>query len=289
MNGYITLKNYTYMKKFFLYFICFFAALPLFIAGCVADDPITMESLEVWPSDRYVAQVQFVSKLTDAAMGTTEADYSAVSNYFTTTLNSINGSWLGIIDRTDVIYSVTGQQNAILKSALDSKHWTYLAFNKITGGDHFEASTLLLNGPVKGATSSYKVANDCYVSGPLLTMEGVRDDGKKISFDIFFRTVRFDAPAHITAFGGEDGVLFKLKKERMNFIMIGTVRKNLTESLRATVASTDNAFKLSIVEGTENADYAIFVLAEEHFWGYAGSSVTSIGNGINAYTLNLNW
>jgi hypothetical protein len=275
------------MKKNLLYYSFF---LPVFIlSGCVKDEPLTLASLEVWPSDRFVTEIHFVSKLTGAAMGSSEADYAPVSNYFTTTLNSINGSWLGIIDRTDVTYHATNQQNPVLKSALDSKHWTYLAMNKITGGNKFEASTLFLNSPVIGSTS-YKVADDCYIAGPILRMEGKRDDGVKMYFDnVYFRTVRFDTPAQLAAFGGESGIMSKLKLERMNFLMVGSVKSELIESFRTTLNNTDSAFKLSIVEGTENSDYAIFVLAEEHFWGYAGSTVTSLANGINAYTLNLNW
>jgi hypothetical protein len=275
------------MKRNFLYFGFFLTVFCL--SGCVKDEPITLESLEVWPSDRFVAQIHFVSKLTNAAMGASESDYASVSDYFTTTLNSIQGSWLGIIDRTDVVYHATNQENPVLKSALDSKHWTYLALNKITGGNCFETSTLFLNSPVIGSTS-YKVTNDCYISGPILKMEGQRDDGVKMPFDnVYFRTVRFDTQAQLTAFGGESGIMSKLKLERMNFLMVGTVKKDLIESFRTTINNTDSAFKVYIVEETENNDYAIFVLAEEHFWGYAGSTVTSLTNGINAYTINLNW
>jgi hypothetical protein len=274
------------MKKNLLYYSLFLSV--FILSGCVKDESITLESLEVWPSDKFVTQIHFVSKLTNAAMGTSEADYAPVSNYFTTTLNSIHGSWLGIIDRTDVTYNATNQQNPVLKGALDSKHWTYLAMNKIAGGNTFEASTLFLNSPVIGSTS-YKLTNDCYVTGPILKLEGKRDDGEKISFDIYFRTARFDAPAQITAFGGESGIMSSMKNERMNFLMVGTVKKDLIESFRTTINNTDSAFKLSIVEGTENNDYAIFVLAEEHFWGYAGSTVTSLGSSINAYTISLNW
>jgi hypothetical protein len=274
------------MKNKFLYFGL--SCVALVLSGCVKDEPITLESLEVWPSEKFVTQVHFVSKLTDASMGATEADYAPVSNYFTTALNSIHGSWLGIVDRTDVTYNTSNQQNAVLAGALNSKHWTYLALNKIAGGNTFQASTLFINVPVIGSTS-YKIADDCYVSGPVLKMEGKRDDGVNISFDMYFRTVRFDSPAHVNAFGGNEGVMIKLKNERMNFVMIGTVKKELIESLRSTVGNTDDAFKLSIVEGTESKDYAIFVLAEEHFWGYNSSSSVSLGNGIDAYAINLNW
>jgi hypothetical protein len=275
------------MKRKLLYFGFFLAVFSL--SGCVKDEPITLESLEVWPSDKFVTQIHFVSKLTNAAIGATEADYAQVSNYFTATLNSTQGSWLGIIDRSDVIYHPTDQQNSALKCALDSKHWTYLAMNKVTGGNRFEASTLFLNSPVIGSTT-YKAANDCYITGPILNMEGKRDDGTKISFDVYFRTARFDTPAQIEAFGGgENGIMFSMKRERMNFLMVGTVKKDLIDTFHTTITNTDNEFKLHIVEGTETNDYAIFILGEEHFWGYAGSTVTSLSNGINAYSINLNW
>jgi hypothetical protein len=274
------------MKNKLLYFACLMMLTTM--VSCFEDKPVTMESLEVWPSDKFVTQIHFVSKLTNAAMGTSEADYAAINTYFTNTLNSKQGSWLGIIDRTDVTYDATNQQNAILKSALDSKHWTYLAFNRISGGNKFEGSTLFLNSPVIGSTT-YKIADDCFIAGPTLTMEGLRDDDVKISFDMYFRTVRFETSAHITAFGGEDGVMLKMKKDYMNFVLIGTIKKDLIATLQTTVSNTDDAFKFTIVEGTENADYAIFVLAEEHFWGYQNATVTSLANGINAYTINLNW
>jgi hypothetical protein len=280
------------MKKTFLYPVFILTGLILVLSGCVKDERITLADVEVWPLENFVTQVHFVSKLTDAAMGATEADYTAVNNYFTATLASKNDLWLGIIDRTDVVYNGANQVNPVLKGALDSRHWTYFAFNKITGGNNqagtFEGSTMFVNAPVITSTA-YKVANDCYISGPMLNLKGKRGNDTLISFDVLFRTIRIDKPEHLTAFGGSDGVFSKLKLERINFLMIGTVKKSLIDQFHSTMSNTNEAFKLAIVEGTENKDYAIFILGEEHFWKYAGASSVSLGNGIEAYTINMNW
>ncbi|MDR0510003.1 MAG: hypothetical protein LBH06_02785 [Rikenellaceae bacterium] len=273
------------MKNILYSFVVMAAAATLL--GCGKDKHLTLEDVSVWPSSDFVTKLHFVSRLTDAATGSTEADFAPVTGYFSSTVGADN-VWLGIIDRADVTYNAASQQNSALKSALDLKFWTYLAFNRIRNGSTFEGSALFLRAPVTGSTA-YALGNDCFVAGPVLKMQGKKNDGTSISFDIYFRTARFETQANVDAFGGDNGILFQMKRERMNFLMVGTVKNTLVDPLRTAIDSHDRSFKFSIVEGTENRDYAIFVLAEEHFWRYVGATSTSLGGGLDAYEISLNW
>ena len=108
-----------------------------------------------------------------------------------------------------------------------------------------------------------------------------------IAYDINFRTVRFETNEQINAFGGENGVMNTLKRENMNMLMIGTVKNDLLGALESAVQNTDGSFKVYNV--ASGSAYTIFMLAEERFWGFTDVAPISVGNGIEAYTINVMW
>ncbi len=91
----------------------------------------------------------------------------------------------------------------------------------------------------------------------------------------------------VNAFGGENGVMNTLKRENMNMLMIGTVKNDLLGALESAVQNTDGSFKVYNV--ASGSAYTIFMLAEERFWGFTDVAPISVGNGIEAYTINVMW
>ena len=99
--------------------------------------------------------------------------------------------------------------------------------------------------------------------------------------------MRFETNEQIGAFGGENGTMNKLKRENMNMLMIGTVKNDLYGSLESAVKGTDASFNVyNIATGSA---YTIFMLAQERFWDFTSVSSTSVGNGIEAYAINVMW
>ena len=171
------------------------------VVGCSDDDEYTLKSVSAKPSDKFNAKIQFVSRLTDAPLITSDADYQALKGYMVNTLNKREKSWLTVLDRTD---------NSRLSDVMQ-----------------------------------------------------------------------------LSAFGGEEGVMNLLKRENMNLLMIGTVKNDLFGSLEQSVASADPSFKVyKVAAGSE---YSVFMLAEERFWGFTGVDTESLGNGIEAYSINVMW
>lgn len=73
----------------------------------------------------------------------------------------------------------------------------------------------------------------------------------------------------------------------MPLLMIGTVKNDLLGALESAVQNTDGSFKVYNV--ASGSAYTIFMLAEERFWGFTDVAPISVGNGIEAYTINVMW
>ena len=79
----------------------------------------------------------------------------------------------------------------------------------------------------------------------------------------------------------------KLKREKMNMLMIGTVKNELFSGLQSTVASTDATFHAHNL--AQGSGYTLFMISEERFWAPTGVTSDNLANGITAYTVNLMW
>ena len=141
------------MKTYISIFLSFAMAAPL-LTGCdngldeyPSDAPIPA------PSDKFTTNVQFVSLLSDASLGTGYVDY----------LNALDdkNTWMTIIDRVD-----DGNQAAVMKAAWDTERWMTFAFNKMAN-KKAEGSMLYLgpwgtlNTYITGA-AGIPSSNGCY-------------------------------------------------------------------------------------------------------------------------------
>lgn len=259
-------------------------------AGCSDDDEYTLSSVGAKPSDKFNTKIQFVSRLTDAPLITGDADYQALNEYMVGKLKKRENAWLTILDRTD-----NSRLSDVMQLSVDTYRWTASAFNKLGGKTTFEGSTLFFNEPTR-LVRSVESGAGCRVTSLSPLMKGTRTDKNEdgqvvatvdVSFNINFYTVRFDAADQLAAFGGETGVMNRIKRENMNLLMIGTVKNDLFGTLEQTVAGTDPSFKVYKVAGS--GEYVLFMLAEERFWGFTGVETESLGNGIEAYTVNVMW
>ena len=241
------------IQKYLSALLALAMAAPVF-TGCSDDYEYSLSSVVAKPSDKFNARIQFVSRLSDGALITGDADYTALNNYMVNTLKSREEAWLTVFDRSD---------NA--------------------------------NLPTRSVKAT-ACGKGCYVTGFSPLMEGTRTDKDEngtvtgtvdIAYDINFRTVRFETNKQINAFGGENGVMNTLKRENMNMLMIGTVKNDLLGALESAVQNTDGSFKVYNV--ASGSAYTIFMLAEERFWGFTDVAPISVGNGIEAYTINVMW
>lgn len=261
-------------------------------AGCSDDDKNSWQSISAKPSEKFNTKIHFVSRLTDAPLATTDADFSALNTYLTTTLNKKEGSWMTILDRADAVAG-DAKMSKYMQLALNSTRWTSFAFNRIVSKTNYQGSILLFNEPVAASTSV--PSKDAYVTAFTPKMVGTRADVDEagnsifadVSFNINFRTVRFTNNDQLTAFGGETGVMNTLKRQYMNMLVIGTVKNDLFGALETTVAGTDPSF--IVYKVAAGSEYSVFMLAEQRFWGLTKCSTTSLGGGIEAYTIETMW
>ena len=197
-------------KRYLSIFLALALAAPVF-TGCDngLDEYKSGETIAP-PSDKFKAEIQFVSRLTDGALAGSDADYAAIDNYMVNTLEGRGKSWLTVLDR-----AAGANLPKTMQTALNTKRWTAFAFNRIANKSSYQGSMLYFNGPtteVKGTPSG----SGCYVTGFAPTLNGTRTDKDEdgnvtgttnVSFAISFNTARFENADQINAFGGKNGVL----------------------------------------------------------------------------------
>ena len=277
------------MKTYISIFLSFAMAAPLF-TGCdngldeyPSDAPIPA------PSDKFTTNVQFVSLLSDASLGTGYVDY----------LNALDdkNTWMTIADRVD-----DGNQSAVMKAAWDTERWMTFAFNKMAnkkaeGSMLYMGSWGTLNTYITGA-AGIPSGNGCYVTEVKTKLAGIRsekgEDGevtatKDISFDVNFLTARFETADQISAFGGKNGILRSCYDRNMSLLMIGTVKNDLFAQLESAAQSASGSYALKVINVAAGSQYTIFMLTEERFWGFNGVETKSLTGGISAYNISVMW
>ena len=277
------------MKTYISIFLSFAMAAPL-LTGCdngldeyPSDAPIPA------PSDKFTTDVQFVSSLSDASLGTGYVDY----------LNALDdkNTWMTIIDRVD-----DGTQAAVMKAAWDTERWMTFAFNKMAN-KKAEGSMLYLgpwgtlNTYITGATG-VPSGSGCYVTEVKTLLAGVRSDKdedgvvtatKDVSFDVSFLTARFETADQIAAFGGRNGILRSCYDRTMSLLMIGTVKNDLFAQLESAAKSAAGSYDFKVINVAAGSQYTIFMLTEERFWGLNGVEAKSLSNGVSAYDISVMW
>lgn len=277
------------MKTYISIFLSFAMAAPL-LTGCdngldeyPSDAPIPA------PSDKFTTNVQFVSLLSDASLGTGYIDY----------LNALDdkNTWMTIIDRVD-----DGNQSAVMKAAWDTERWMTFAFNKMAN-KKAEGSMLYLgpwgtlNTYITGSTG-VPTGSGCYVTEVKTKLAGIRSDKgeggvvtgtKDVSFDANFLTARFETADQIAAFGGRNGILRSFYDQTMSLLMIGTVRNDLFAQLESAAQSASGSYALKVINVAAGSQYTIFMLTEERFWGFNGVETKPLTGGISVYNINVMW
>lgn len=88
------------IQKYLAALLALAMAAPVF-TGCSDDYEYSLSSVVAKPSDKFNARIQFVSRLSDGALITGDADYTALNNYMVNTLKSREEAWLTVFDRSD--------------------------------------------------------------------------------------------------------------------------------------------------------------------------------------------
>ena len=279
-------------KKYLSALLALAVAAPTFTGCDNGLDEYPSDAQIPAPSDKFTTEIQFVSRLSDAALCSGASDYEAVHDYIVTTLDGRNGSWLTVLGRAD-----NGDLRSLMGTAFDSYRWTTFAFNRIQSKTAYQGSILFVNRCLTESRGEACGAG-CYVTGLTTGMKGVRTDKNdlgevtgttEVSFDVNVLTARFETADQISAFGGGDGVLRSFYDTNMPLLMIGTVKNDLFESLQAAGQSAGTSYGFNVFEVSKGSQYTLFLLTEERFWGFNKVETETIANGIESYRISVMW
>lgn len=114
------------IQKYLSALLALAMAAPVF-TGCSDDYEYSLSSVVAKPSDKFNARIQFVSRLSDGALITGDADYTALNNYMVNTLKSREEAWLTVFDRSD-----NANLDKVMQISINTYRWTAFAFNGLT-------------------------------------------------------------------------------------------------------------------------------------------------------------
>lgn len=260
------------------------------------------EGLVTAPDEKFNAKICVISSLKDGATVNTSEQAKAISQYINT---KASDAFIVMVDRADAVYSTQNMNNPIVKTADETDRFSAVAFNRFNGNT-IEASYLLVdeyyfygvkedegNGKHASRTeTSLKLADDCY----LKTIESVMFKGtnselaegeQNIEFHRELSTLRINSSNHVKAYVTD--ALGKIKVDRPILFHFGTIKSSLISELKNAVSTLDDSYQVSIAEGTESAEYSIFLVAHKNFWAIKKTTKENVTSGIDAYTLNLMW
>jgi len=269
-----------------------FALAALLFTGCDNGlDEYPSDAPMPAPSDKFTTEIQFVSRLTDAALGAN--DYAAFDNYVANTLGGKSGSWLTILDRAD-----NGSVATLMQTALNTRQYTAFAFNRIANKTSWQGSMLYFNDCLPEGARGTASGSGCYVTNITTKMTGVRTDKDdagevtgtaSVSFDVDFLTARFDTAEQIDAFGGRHGLLRSYYDASISVLMVGTVKNELLGALQSAAASIGSNYAMKVHSVAEGSQYTVFMLGEERFWDFHSVRKTSLAGGLDAYAIKVMW
>ena len=275
--------NMRYLKA-----IALFSA-AVFFAGCSEKGGETPGG-EDKPSNRSIAEIQFVSRLTDGTLVGTDGDFSSINDYMVNTLKGRKEASLTLLDRMD-----GAQVKKIMDLSVNTYRWNTFALNRMASASVYEGSAVFFNNPAS-SVASYSSGNGSYVCGLVPSVAGkyqkLDADGNVISSndvtsDINFYTVRFSSEDQINAFGGASGTMMTIKQAARNMILIGTVKNSLFDKLSGAVTAADSAY--NVKEIAKGKDYTIFMLSNSRFWNYYGYEEVPLAGDIVSYEISVGW
>ena len=280
------------IMKRYLSIIPSFALAAMLFTGCdngldeyPSDAPIPA------PSEKFTTDIQFVSRLNDAALGA--GDYTAFDGYVANTLGGKSGSWLTILDRAD-----NGNVSALMQTALNTRQYTAFAFNRIVNKTSWQGSMLYFNDCLPLGAQGVPTSKGCYVTDIKTRMTGTRTDKNdagevtgeaSVSFEVDFLTARFDTAEQIEASGGRRGVLRSFYDANMPMLMVGTVKNDLLGALQTAAGSIGSNYAVKVWPVAEGSQYTLFMLSEERFWGFHSVQKKALSGGLDAYAIKVMW
>lgn len=275
----------------------------MFFTAC-SDDKTEdgFDGLVTAPDEKFNAKICVISSLKDGATVSTAEQANAISEYIN---SKASDAFIVMVDRADATYSAQNMNNPIVKTADATDRFSAVAFNRFNANT-IEASYLLVddyyfyglkdektNGKHASRSEiSLKLADDCY----LKTIESVIFKGtnselpegeQNIEFHRELSTLRINSSEHIKSYVSD--VLSVMKVDRPILLHFGTVKSSLVSEFQNAVSTLDDNYQVSIAEGTESAEYSIFLVAHKNFWAIKKTTKENVTSGIDAYTLNLMW
>ncbi|MDE6872211.1 MAG: hypothetical protein K2J62_08870 [Bacteroidales bacterium] len=261
----------------------------LFI-GCTEKEGDNGSSAGQGPVSRAVAEIQFVSRLDEGTLVTSDADCNTLNDYMVKTLNGKQGASLTVLDRTD---GATVSQ--MLEISVNTYRWSAFALNSVSSGS-YEGSTIFFNQPSNGIFS-FASGDGAYLCGlapevagvfQKLDAEGNIISSNNVTSAVNFYTVRLSSEEQIAGFGGASGAMNTVKAQYRNMIVIGTVKNGLMDKLKDAVQSADSTY--SAIEIVKGVDYTVFMLGSDRYWNYYDFDEMKLtSNGISAYAIHVGW
>ncbi|MCM1503466.1 MAG: hypothetical protein NC115_12510 [Bacteroidales bacterium] len=275
------------MRRYYIYTVLVSA---VGILGGCSEKPGNDDVPPQGPSSRSVAEIQYVSRLTDGTLIASEADFSSINDYMVNTLEGKEKASLTVLDRMDGV-SVA----RMMQLSVNTYRWTAYALNNVTSASASEGSAVYFNEPAS-SIMSYKSGDGAWLCGftpsvagafQKLDAEGNVTSSNNVNSDVNFYTVRLSTEEQISGFGGVSGAMNTVKTSHRNMIVIGTVKNSLFSKLQSAVASVDSAYKaIEIVKGT---DYTLFMVSADRYWNYYDVQETQLNGGIKAYAVHVGW
>lgn len=261
------------------------SVLPLMVS-CGGDKGDKPEPPDTGPTKTSV--VQFVSKLDDASIGSTDTDYAAIKTYFTQTLKKREGSGLAFVDRSDMNYGSLPMSTGIYSTALSSRHFTCFALNRIVGKTQYQGTAVLVNKYMTDV-HSLQLTDNARVTGStaVLNVSEISNPNQKSSMQMNFWTSRLTDAADVTQLVAN---IAEMKKVNTRFFFVGTVKKDVLSNLKSAVeGSSAGSFKFLSHPETESSDYVLCSFTDNQGWTMEAGSKTSVGTGINSYEIIFKW
>lgn len=273
-----------------------------FVACNDSDDVGGLKGLETKPEEKFNAKICVISALKDASTVNSVEQAESISQYIK---NKASDAFIVMVDRADVTYSKQDMNNVLVSTADKTDRFSAMAFNKFNG-NVIETSYLLVDSynfyglktdkksGVHASRSeiSLKIAKDCYMK----TLENVMFKGtnselpegeQNIQYPRDISTLRISSSDHVKAY--VSNTLSEIKVQNPILLHFGTVKSSLINELKTALTNLDENYILSIAEGTETAEYSIFVLGHKNFWALKSVTKDNVAPNIDAYTLNLMW
>lgn len=264
------------MKKYLLYTVAALGFGSMLATSCIEENlgvgniKQEIQGSEEWNKNKTI-EIYYLTNLSDASMGSA----SNVVNYFN---NLGDACSLGIIDRVDV----SGNSNIATEIAFKTARFSSYALNSVfmNGANVCTQGSLLLFNHKINSEEGFKVTNDCYIKYINVMTRTTTEN--PIEILVPFSTARFSSKEQITA---ASTAFATLNDNQHAFIMVGTVKKELTEDLKSVAEGLDGCAFTEVAK-SPNADYIVFMMGRKS-WVLRETTDASVSSSLTAYRLSI--